>query len=133
MRNLGFGRVTLCCCVAAAMMAGCSGSQPPIGASGAMSETVASTSRAFRTSYKVTPPLLYVTNIGYQDVTVYQATAKDSAPLATISDGIVIPGGACIDGQGTLYVTDEPASDGWVSEYPLGKTTPSRTIYRRYR
>ncbi len=41
----------------------------------------------------------------------------------------MIPGGACIDGQGTLYVANEPASGGgWVSEYPLGKTTPSTII-----
>jgi hypothetical protein len=78
--------------------------------------------------YKVTAPLLYATNVGYEDVTVYRATAKDPAPLATISDGLEIPTSACIDGQGTLYVTNEPASGGWVSEYPFGKTTPSRMI-----
>ena len=54
--------------------------------------------------------------------------AKDPGPLATITDGLTNPFGACIDGQGTLYVTNVPASSGWVSEYPLGKTTPSRVI-----
>ena len=59
---------------------------------------------------------------------MYEATTNDPAPMETISDGLVIPTGACVDGQGTLYVTNEPASGGWISVYPLGKTTPSRTI-----
>ena len=81
--------------------------------------------------YKVTAALLYVTNgsATYNDVRIYQARAKDPAPLATISDGVNTPVGACIDRQGTLYVTNEPSSGpGWISEYPLGKTTPSKMI-----
>jgi hypothetical protein len=31
MKSLGFGRYALFCCVAAAMLAGCGGLQPPIG------------------------------------------------------------------------------------------------------
>jgi sugar lactone lactonase YvrE len=78
--------------------------------------------------YKATAPLLYATNVGNTNVTVYRARAKDPGPLATITDGLTNPFGACIDGQGTLYITNEPASSGWVSEYPLGKTTPSTII-----
>ena len=49
--------------------------------------------------------------------------------MATISDGVDIAVGACIDGHGTLYVTNEPITGlGWVSEYPLGKTKPSEII-----
>lgn len=84
-----------------------------------------------RTGYKATAPLLFVTNTNrdYPFVSIYRAKAKDPAPLATISDGVNVPSGACIDGNGTLYVTNEPSSGpGWVSEYPLGKTTPSRTL-----
>jgi hypothetical protein len=135
-----FSRYALTSCVAAAMLAGCGGSQSAIGVPGAMPQASAIATRAehggksalkpgaWRLTYKVTGPLLYATSVGYEDVTVYRATAKDPAPLATISDGVVIPGGACIDGQGTLYVANEPASGGWVSEYSLGKTTPSRMI-----
>lgn len=82
-------------------------------------------------AYKVTAPSVYVTNINfrYNDVQVYRADAKDPAPLATISDGIDTPSGDCVDGSGTLYVTNEPASSGgWISEYPLGKTSPSKII-----
>ena len=43
MKNLEFGRITLSSCVAAAMLAGCGGSQPPIGAPGAVPQAPAST------------------------------------------------------------------------------------------
>jgi len=36
MKGLDFGRFALTSCVAAAMLAGCGGSQPPIGATGEM-------------------------------------------------------------------------------------------------
>jgi sugar lactone lactonase YvrE len=142
MKSLDFSRYVLSC-VAAAMLAECGGSQTPIGAPGETPQTSAIAAHAdrgkswmlpeakridLRTTYKVTPPLLYATNVGNEDVTVYRATAKDPEALATITDDIVIPGGACVDGQGTLYVTNEPASGGSVSEYPLGQTAPSRTI-----
>jgi hypothetical protein len=138
-------RYALIGCVAAALLADCgaSQSQPPIGTQGPMplqaqtrfgstAAAIPGLKPALRSlGYKVTPPLLYVTNGNpfYNDVRIYQARAKDPAPLATISDGVNIPLGACIDGQGTLYVTNEPPSGpGWVSEYPLGETTPSKMI-----
>jgi sugar lactone lactonase YvrE len=118
------------------MLAGCGGSQPPIGASGAMPQSRAISADAQRggspgaqsLGYKVTAPLLYAVNVSNGDVTVYRAKAKDPAPLATISEGLTIPYGGCIDGQGTLYVTNGTTSRGWVSEYPLGKTARSRII-----
>lgn len=132
--------------VAAAFLAGCGAlrqaqddMQPPIGAPDATPQPSAIARHAAprwpalkpgarSRGCKATAPLLFATNIGYDDVTVYQAAANDSAPLATITDGLTNPLGTCVDGQGTLYVTNEPASGGWVSEYPLGKTTPSRII-----
>jgi hypothetical protein len=41
MKSLGLGRVALCICATAAMLAGCGGSQPPIGAPGAMPQRCA--------------------------------------------------------------------------------------------
>jgi hypothetical protein len=41
MRGLGFGRYALGSCAAVAMLAGCGGSQPPMGASGAMPQAPA--------------------------------------------------------------------------------------------
>src|SRR5580692_7851661 len=120
MKSLDFGRCALTCCAPVAMLAGCGGSQPPIGAAGAMPQSSAlaahTTPRwsalkpgAPSLGYKTTAPLLYATNTGNFNVTVYWARGKDPTPLATISEGLDAPFGACIDGQGTLYVTNEPA------------------------
>jgi sugar lactone lactonase YvrE len=147
MKGLEFSRYALAMGAAAALLAACGGSQPPIGAPGAIAQTSALATHAARgkswmlpeaksepasATYKVTPPLLYATNLfnskNWDGVTVYRAEARDPAPIAMISDGLETPVGVCIDGQGTLYVTNEPPSGGWVSEYPLGKTTTSRII-----
>jgi|HubBroStandDraft_6_1064221.scaffolds.fasta_scaffold55194_4 sugar lactone lactonase YvrE len=137
MRSLDFSRYALIG-VAAAVLAGCGGSQPPIGASAATA--IQSQMRFGLTStpvlkltlpspgYEVTAPLLYAVNTGNFNVTVYRAKAKNPTALATISEGLNVPFGACMDGQGTLYVTNEPPGAGWVSEFPLGKTTPSRIV-----
>ena len=138
MNNSNFNRA-LDLCVAAALLAGCGALQAPLVAPGStppqarMRNSTATAMPELRSAlesqgYKATAPLLYATNIGNTNVTVYRARAKDPGPLATITDGLANPVGACIDGQGTLYITNEPASSGWVSEYPLGKTTPSTII-----
>jgi len=107
--------------VAIALLAACGGSQPPIGVPGAMPQSVEGSLR-----YAHSGPLLYVTNDGDQhDVTVYPAGAKNPSPIETISSDLEQPVGICLDGEGTLYVVDV---DGWVAEYPAGKTKPSRLI-----
>jgi hypothetical protein len=138
MKSLGPTRYALTIGAAAALISGCGGSQPPIGAPGATMQTSAIATHTANRSwlksgarslgYKVTAPLLYATNVGTEDVTVYRAKADGPAPLATISDGLDIPVGDCIDEQGTLYVANNPAGGGSISEYPLGKTTASRMI-----
>jgi sugar lactone lactonase YvrE len=145
MKNSNFNRVLYLC--AAALLAGCGAAEPPIGAPGAMPQNWAIVTQADRgrswilpgarnkgprTTYNISRPLLYATNqhnsTDWDGVTIYRADAKDPAPLTKISDDLNSPFGECIDGQGTLYVTNAPASGGWVSEYPLGKTTPSTII-----
>jgi sugar lactone lactonase YvrE len=143
MNNSNFN-LALVLCVAAWLLVGCSGTQSPIDApdsmpvsaqmrSGSTTSAPAELKPVFGSAgYKTTAPLLYVTNIdaSYPNARVYRAKAQDPAPLATIFDGVNIPFGACIDGNGTLYVTNEPATGGpgWVSEYPLGTTKPSKII-----
>jgi sugar lactone lactonase YvrE len=140
MNNSNFNRVLGLCLTA--FLAGCGTPQAPLIAPGStppqvrMRNSTATAIPGLRPAlesqgYKVTAPLLYVANytFTYNDVRVYRATAKDPTPLVTISDGIDTPSGVCIDGQGTLYVTNQPASGpGWISEYPLGKTAPSKTV-----
>jgi sugar lactone lactonase YvrE len=140
MNNSNFNRVLGLCLTA--FLAGCGTPQAPLIAPGStppqvrMRNSTATAIPGLRPAlesqgYKVTAPLLYVANytFTYNDVRVYRATAKDPTPLVTISDGIDTPSGVCIDGQGTLYVTNQPASGpGWISEYPLGKTAPSKVV-----
>ena len=127
MRISGFARHALTTCVAVAGLAGCGGSQPPLGAPGAMPQSSAATTRD--TGYAHSASLLYVGNVsGYDDVKVYLANGKDPTPMAVISDNLNTMTGDCIDGDGTLYVVNEPAGTGWVTEFTVGKTKSSKII-----
>ena len=114
-------------------LAGCGGSQPPIGAPGAMARPLSRgvvTSPSLMPNYKVSGPLLYVANAGLTltPLTIYRADAHDPKPIATISKGINNSRGTCIDSDGTLYVTNFASGTGWVSEYALGQTKLLRVI-----
>jgi sugar lactone lactonase YvrE len=140
------GRCVISGCAAVGLLAGCAGSQPPVGMPNAStlmaanrslgeSSTAADPSTKLRVKdkqdYKVLGTMLYVVNqnVHYSDVTIYDPKADDPSPLAVITKGLFEPGGVCIDGDGTLYVTNDPGSGlGWVSEYALGKTEPLRVI-----
>jgi hypothetical protein len=133
MKVSGLGRYPFCVSIGVAMLAGCGGSQPPIGAPGALSQRLTDSNlRSQSDGYEVRPPLLYVANFSsgnYGSITVYHATGKDPSPIATITDGISSPGGVCIDRLGILYVENETQGGaGWISEYRLGKTKPSLII-----
>ena len=143
MKSLDLRRYALTSCVAGAMLAGCAGSRLSVGspdtgparlqerAALTASTEAAPTSDSKSGGYKVTPPLLFVTNVTQadNDVKIYRATAKDPSPLAVILDKISTPNGACVDSKGTLYVTNEPSSgSGWISEYALGKTVASKVV-----
>jgi hypothetical protein len=124
MISLSFNRKSLSVSVAAAMLAGCGAPQPPIGAPGAIPQSVVDAP-----DYKVSKPLLFVVNTDsfmYAPVTVYDATANNPRPIVFIKRGLVQPEGDCVDSAGTLYVTDYQANH--VVEYLLGKTRPFKTI-----
>ena len=64
MKSLGLGRYALCSCVAAALLAGCGGSQPPIAMPNLLQKNfpigeIVQT-QSLRPTYKVSEPLLYV-------------------------------------------------------------------------
>jgi sugar lactone lactonase YvrE len=150
-----FGRSAVGLCVAVAVLAGC-GREQPLVAPGAISPNDTRPMGAFRVpfegerlgSFSVSPsalplpkgahasdskasgPLLYVTNYtaDYNDVKVYDAAAKDPSPMEVISADLSGPAGDCIDRDGTLYVANEPAGVGWVTEFPGGKAKPSKII-----
>ncbi len=82
--------------------------------------------------YRTSKPLLFVVNFDsppYSGVTIYDARQDNPSPIAVITKGLFEPNGACVDGDGTLYVGNDPGSGlGWISEYRLGQTKPVRTI-----
>jgi hypothetical protein len=117
---------------AAAFLSGCEGSQPQTVALGALPDARSTAAqRVSGSTYTVKPGLLFVAvtdpEYPYDDVQIYDVKEKNPKPLAIIRDGVSQPDDACIDGNKTLYVMND-AGSGWVSEYALGSTSPSKMI-----
>lgn len=74
-------------------------------------------------------PLLYVSNLGAKAVEVFHQGGRAQQPIATITDGVVFPGGLTTDSSGNLYVPDEEQYNGeWVVQrYAPGTTSPGKT------
>jgi hypothetical protein len=114
--------------VAAIMLAGCGGSQPPIGAPGAMPQSAAIATHAERGGSWMVPDaqnqgLLYVSNGGCCGVSVY------SYPNGTLRGrlkGFESSFGQCVDAVGDVYITDEFA--GRVYEYVHGSSKRLRSL-----
>jgi sugar lactone lactonase YvrE len=102
----------------AAIVAGCGGSMPPIGAPGTMSGQSVDGARSMQ--------LLYVAENTLGRVDVYDARKPANGPIAKITDGVNSPVGLCIDGNGVLYVLNVDTNS--ISEYEPGKTKPFQTI-----
>lgn len=127
-------RTALSIGAAAALLAGCGGSQPPIAMLNPLQKgfqigEIVQT-HSLRPTYKVPGgPLLYVASFDetLTPLRIYKALGDDPKPMAHINKDIDNSSGACIDGDGVLYVTND-ASPGWVSEYALGHTEPLRII-----
>jgi hypothetical protein len=140
---------TLAVGAAAALLAGCAigGSslqQPiaqslnvntyPLGAYGSKLGT--GLLRASRTAHgsasydvKRASRLVYVSNLGEGAIDVFYQHGKDQTPIATITDGILGPGGLTTDRNGNLYVADEGQISGkWtVQMYAPGATSPTKS------
>ncbi|MGA8098517.1 MAG: hypothetical protein WB810_07645 [Candidatus Cybelea sp.] len=122
---LDFGRMALCSCAAAATLAACGGSQPPIGAPGAMQQTPAIATHADRSGSWMLPEaksetLVYVTTLGDPgDMYVYDYA---SGNLVGRISKLSYPSGACSDVQGNVFIAMQNASE--VYEYAHGGTTP---------
>jgi hypothetical protein len=73
--------------------------------------------------------LVYVSNLGEGAIDVFHQSGKDQQPIATITDGILGPGGLTTDRKGNLYVADEgPISGKWtVQLYAPGATSPTKS------
>jgi hypothetical protein len=128
MRVSGFNRYALCSYVAAAMLAGCGGSQPPIGAPGAMTQTSAIATHADRGKSWMLPEaksedLLYVSDS--RAVSVYVFSYPGRKTVGTLNGLVGRPDEVCSDEAGNVFVTEYQTA---IQEYAHGGTTPIATL-----
>ena len=131
-------RCALSDCVAAAMLAGCGGSQPPIGAPGAMPQTSALATHADRGKSSMLPEarsedLLYASNQGdasseYGDVLIF--AYPEGKLVGTLTGFSAFVQSLCSDRSGNVFVTASTTdlSQGYVYEYSHGGTQPVATL-----
>ena len=117
----GFGRYALGACVAAAMLAGCGGSQPPIGGPGAMPQTSAHAAHA---EHAAVPSYLYVADASTQRpaIIAFDAAGNKAAEKRFKSGG---PVDVVTDSRGHVYaIVYDQSYDSSVFEYThnLGRT-----------
>jgi hypothetical protein len=127
MRISGFSRYALRSCVAAAMLAGCGGSQPPIGAPGAMPQTTSLVTRADRGTSWMLPEakgegLIYATG-GCLGTCVLSYPGGKLVGALDAGDGYE-NSGDCADSDGNVFI----ANDDEVFEFVHGGTTPVATL-----
>ena len=80
---------------------------------------------------KSSGPVLYISDLEANSVTLYPANVANPAPIATITTGVFEPEGIFVDGHGTLYVANSAYSRGQsasVTVYQAGASQPSLTI-----
>ena len=111
------------------MLAGCGGSQPPIGAPGAMAQSSALATHADRGKSWMLPEakkireLFYVGDGG--DVYVYNY--KTGTQVGTLT-GFNNTNGDCVDKNGDVFLTTSIGSTGAVLEYAHGGASPIKTF-----
>ena len=111
---------------AAALLAGCGGSQPPIGAQGVMPQSHAATTHVDRGGSWMLPEasseaLLYISNTVSTTVSVY---SYPSHYLVGTLTGFTHPEGQCVDANGDVWITDRAS----LVEYAHGGSSPMRTL-----
>ncbi len=132
MRIWDFSRSVFGIC-AAAMLAGCGGSQPPIGAPGAMPQTSAITTHAAQGTSWMLPgassqDLLYISSNDRGSVYVY---SYPQGSLVGTLTGFISPFGECSDATGDVFIvaySTPSMKSSIIYEYAHGGTTPIATL-----
>jgi len=121
-----FGRLTVRCSIAAALLAGCGGSQPPIGAPGANPQTYALAHQLSNSDQ----PLLYV----FGSYGSSNGKILDYPSGTTVSEFVPKPSEfvrTCSDSEGNVYLAGADETSGEypaISEYTYGATSPSNYV-----
>jgi hypothetical protein len=126
MRTFALGRFALSTSVAATLLAACGGSQPPIGAPGAMPQATALAAHAGRGKSWMLPEakgetLIYLSS-GQSSVYVF---GYHSGNLLGTITGFYAASGLCVDKHGDVFVTDN--EKGEVFEFAHGKDSVKKT------
>ncbi len=125
MRVLGSGRHALTSCAAVAMLAGCGGSQPPIGGPGAIPQPSAIAAHADRGESWMKPEAEKVKELLYvstgNDVYVFNYRTHALVGMLT---GFGAAEGACVDAKGDVWF----AEAGAAVEYAHGGTEPVASL-----
>jgi hypothetical protein len=130
MRAKGFRRYSLSISAAAALLAGCGGSQPLTGASGGMPPSRAIAAHAERVGSWMLPEakggdLLYATDRVTASVYSYPR-----GKLVGELTGFGILGGDCVDKSGDIWILDSQNAKAY--EYRHGGTSPIATLSPQY-
>jgi hypothetical protein len=135
MRSLGLSQYALSSCVATAMLVGCGGSQPPIGAPGAMPQSRAVATHAQRGGSWMLPEvpdsdLIYVSGgaAGVGWVYVFSYPQGQYVGSSSLSNAALYE---CVGGKGDVFITalSSPSGRaGYIYEYPHGATNPIATL-----
>ena len=114
--------------LAAALLAGCSGSQSPIGTPPiASGDATAARERSWMAPNARKLDLLYVSDYKTNDVYAYSyPQGKLSGVLAGILKDFVLPTGLCTNHAGDVYIPN--SSNSTVLEYPHGSTHLRETL-----
>jgi len=128
-------RFALTTCVAAASLAACGGSQPPIGAPAAMPQSGAIAAQRDRGGSWMLPEakssaLLYASDSKNDAVVVYSYPAAKQ--LGELKGFPAEPGGLCSGASGDIFVTTQGSKgsqgQSFVYEYAHGATSPIATL-----
>lgn len=139
MRISSFSRYALCSCVAAGMLAGCSGSQPPIGAygaPGAMPQSPAIATHAALVGSWVQPEaksgdLLYAITTGERYVYVMTYPEIRFAYKLGPFRNTATTQGLCTDTFGNVYVVTTARNQADIYVYKHDSTTSTRVLQVR--
>jgi hypothetical protein len=130
MKGLSLGRAALCSCVAVALLAGCGGSQQPIGAPGWMPQSRAIATHAERGGSWMLPEaksedLLYADGLnGVATIFAYPGGKR----VGTLQD-LYVEGGICSNNKGDVFFpTWTGGSESTIYEFAHGGTTPITTL-----
>jgi hypothetical protein len=128
MRSSDLNRYVLSISAAATLLTACGGSQPPIGAPGAIPQNRVAATHVDRGGSWMLPEaksedLFYISDGG-----VYVYTFPQARLVGILKTGLPGPAGMCPDRDGNVWITNF-RSGGPVVEYAHGGTKPIATLY----